>query len=617
MKITNTSKKIAALVIFLVVIVTVCWLVQHNFRDFGKTVVTFLVLLAAIILGYVFYRSIFKLVISTRAGGDETGTKKLGSKESNELLEKKVLQRTAELESANAILKDEIALQPVIQRSLQQRIKQLSCFYGLSRLVEPPQISLEQIFQETVNLIRNAHRFPKVTCVRITFDGVQYVTDNFHKSEVSQYAQIKMHGEKAGAIEVYCLEDKTDSGQVPFLTEERDLLDAVAERLGSIAERKQAATKLRLFRNLINRSNDCIFAVEPKWGRFVDVNDKACDSLGYTREELLDMTVKDIEESVKDDLSWENYVKELKLKGDIIKEGRHKRKDGTMFFVETSLKLVGQEKEDYIIAVTRDITERKQAEEKQAILIQELKDINKKVEGINQELKDFAYIVSHDLKAPLWGIKALSDWLLADYSDKLGEEGQKQIQSLLVQVKRMHNLIDGVLQYSRVGRVEEEIVQVDLNELVGEVIDMVAPAENISITVEDQLPVVECGKTRIMQVFQNLLSNAVKYMDKPQGEIKVGCVEEDGFWKFSVADNGPGIEERHFERIFKIFQTLSPQDEFESTGIGLTVIKKIVELYGGKVWVQSKVGQGSTFFFTLPKAKKEVADAKLEANVTY
>jgi signal transduction histidine kinase len=120
-----------------------------------------------------------------------------------------------------------------------------------------------------------------------------------------------------------------------------------------------------------------------------------------------------------------------------------------------------------------------------------------------------------------------------------------------------------------------------------------------------------------MQVFQNLLSNAVKYMDKPQGEVRVGCVEEDGFWKFSVADNGPGIEERHFERIFKIFQTLSPQDEFESTGIGLTVIKKIVELYGGKVWVQSKVGQGSTFFFTLPKAKKEVADAKLEANVTY
>ncbi len=617
MKITKTSKKIATAVIILVVIAAVCGLVQQNFRDFGRTVVTFFALLAATVLGYYFYRIIFKLITKARDGTDQADKNRLKLRKLDGMLEKTVRERTAELESANAILKDEIALQPVIQRSLQQRIKQLSCFYGLSRLVEPPQISLEQIFQETVNLIRNAYRFPKVTCVRITFDGVQYATDNFHKSELSQYAQIKRHGEKAGGIEVYCLEDKTDSGQVPFLKEERDLLDAVAERLGGIAERKQAAEKLRLFRNLIDRSNDCIFVVEPKWGRFVDVNDKACDSLGYTREELLDMTVKDIKEIVTDDISWENYVKELELKGDIIKEGRHKRKDGTMFFVETSLKLVSQEKEDYIIAVSRDITERKQAEERQAKLIQELESINQKVEGINQELKDFAYIVSHDLKAPLWGIKALADWISADYADKLGEEGREQIESLLAQVKRMHNLIDGVLQYSRVGRVEEEMVQVDLNELVGEVIDMIAPPENIAITVEDQLPIVECGRTRIMQVFQNLLSNAVKYMDKPQGEVRIGCVEEGGFWKFSVADNGPGIDEKHFERIFKIFQTLSSHDEFESTGIGLTVIKKIVGVYGGKVWVQSKVGEGSTFFFTLPKAKKEVADAKLEANVTY
>jgi signal transduction histidine kinase len=104
-----------------------------------------------------------------------------------------------------------------------------------------------------------------------------------------------------------------------------------------------------------------------------------------------------------------------------------------------------------------------------------------------------------------------------------------------------------------------------------------------------------------MQVFQNLLSNAVKYMDKPKGLIKVGCVEEDSFWKFNITDNGPGIEEKHFERIFQMFQTLAPRDEFESTGVGLTVTKKIVELYKGKIWVESKVGEGSTFFFTLPK----------------
>jgi light-regulated signal transduction histidine kinase (bacteriophytochrome) len=241
-----------------------------------------------------------------------------------------------------------------------------------------------------------------------------------------------------------------------------------------------------------------------------------------------------------------------------------------------------------------DITERHQAEQRQAELLQQL-------EKANQELKDFAYIVSHDLKAPLRGIKTLAEWISTDYADKLDDEGKEQINLLMNRTDRMRDLIDGILQYSRVGRIEEKKVVVNLNELVPEIIDMLAPPENITLTVENELPAIKCGQTRIMQVFQNLLSNAVKYMDKPQGQIKVGCVEEDGFWEFYVADNGPGIEEKYFEKIFQLFQTLAPRDKSESTGIGLTIIKKIVEMYGGKTWVQSKVGSGSTFFFTLPK----------------
>jgi signal transduction histidine kinase len=178
----------------------------------------------------------------------------------------------------------------------------------------------------------------------------------------------------------------------------------------------------------------------------------------------------------------------------------------------------------------------------------------------------------------------------------------------------MHNLIEAILHYSKIGREKERHVQVNLNELVPEVIDMVAPPRNIAVTTENELPVIECEETRISQVFQNLLNNAVKYLDKPQGQIRIGCVEEDGSWKFSVTDNGPGIEEKYFEKIFQIFQTLSPRDEVESTGVGLTIIKKIVELYGGKIWVESKPGEGSTFFFTLPKQQMAVEDAKYKAN---
>ena len=262
----------------------------------------------------------------------------------------------------------------------------------------------------------------------------------------------------------------------------------------------------------------------------------------------------------------------------------------------------------YVVVAVDDITERKRVEQRQAGLIRE-------VENINQELNEFAFIVSHDLKAPLRGIKNLAHWITTDHADKLGASGREQISLLSSQVDWMHQLIEGVLEYSRVGRIKEDKVWVNLNELVPKIVEMVCPPENIAVTVDAELPTIECEQTRITQVFQNLLSNAVKYMNKPRGHVEVGCIEEEGFWKFSVADNGPGIEEKYFEKIFKIFQTLSPRDKFESTGIGLTIVKKIVDLYGGHIWVESKVGEGSTFFFTLPKQQAPAPAAKLEVQV--
>ena len=258
--------------------------------------------------------------------------------------------------------------------------------------------------------------------------------------------------------------------------------------------------------------------------------------------------------------------------------------------------------------LTREISEREKAEAHQAKLLET-------IEKTNEELKDFAYIVSHDLKAPLRGISTLTEWIVNDYADKLDEDGKEQMNLLSSRVDRMHNLIEGVLQYSRVGRVEEQHVEVNLSELVPEIIDMVSPPENIEITIGSELPKVTCEQTRIMQVFQNLLSNAIKYMDKPEGHIEINFREEADSFVFSVSDNGPGIEEKYFKKIFQLFQTLSARDEFESTGVGLTVTKKIVELFGGRIWVESEPGKGSTFFFTLPKQEMGVRNEEYETNI--
>src|SRR5258706_6044200 len=166
----------------------------------------------------------------------------------------------------------------------------------------------------------------------------------------------------------------------------------------------------------------------------------------------------------------------------------------------------------------------------------------------------------------------------------------------------MSDLIDGLLQLAKLGRTEGESQDVDLNVLVRDVVDFINPPKSISISISPNLSTVFCDRTRIQQVFQNVLSNAIKYMDKPHGKFSVYMNDQSGFWELSVRDNGPGIDKKHHEKIFQIFQTLAPSDSSDSTGIGLSIVKKIVETYGGKVWIDSELGAGSTFSFTLPKA---------------
>ncbi len=219
----------------------------------------------------------------------------------------------------------------------------------------------------------------------------------------------------------------------------------------------------------------------------------------------------------------------------------------------------------------------------------------------NEELKNFAYVVSHDLKAPLRAINQLAGWISEDYASAFDQEGKEQMQLLRSRAKRMHDMIEGILQYSRVGRLHEQDELIDMGQLIEDVIHFLSPQPTINISLVGQFPVITGEKLRVFQVFQNLIDNAIKYSDKESGEIKISCLDDATEWTFCVADNGPGIAPQYQQKIFQLFQTLNAKDQAESTGIGLSLIEKIVHNWQGKIWLESDGIQGCKFIFSIPK----------------
>jgi len=229
------------------------------------------------------------------------------------------------------------------------------------------------------------------------------------------------------------------------------------------------------------------------------------------------------------------------------------------------------------------------------------------LEHSNKELDQFAYIASHDLKAPLRAIANLSQWIEEDLEDVMTDDTHKQMGLLRGRVQRLEGLINGILQYSRVGRVDMKIEMVDTTLLLAEVLDGLAVPPGLHIDVALDMPCLVTASLPLSQVFGNLLSNAIKYHDRPKdGHIAVSARNlEGGGYEFSIADDGPGIAPEFHDKVFQIFQTLNARDTVESTGIGLTVVKKIVGQLGGNIMLESAEGEGSVFRFTLPENNNE------------
>jgi signal transduction histidine kinase len=228
--------------------------------------------------------------------------------------------------------------------------------------------------------------------------------------------------------------------------------------------------------------------------------------------------------------------------------------------------------------------------------------LNTKIEEldrINNSLNQFAYVVSHDLKSPVHSISGLMAYL----KKKLAPTADPDVQKLIVMTEQksqhMLDLINGILNYAKAGSVEEEQVTLELNTLIENLLPHLDVPEHIDIS-RDELPVITFEKVLMIQIFQNLIGNAVKYMDKPLGWIKIGYTLQDADHLFSVSDNGRGIDKKHFEKVFDLFNKTHDLKGIDSSGIGLSIVKRIVESRGGKIWLESELGAGSTFYFTIP-----------------
>ncbi|MWW23815.1 sensor histidine kinase [Algibacter lectus] len=226
----------------------------------------------------------------------------------------------------------------------------------------------------------------------------------------------------------------------------------------------------------------------------------------------------------------------------------------------------------------------------------------------NQELSDYAHMVSHDLKSPLRSIETLTTWLREDYVGSIDENGKKTLDLIRSNVEKMDTLITGILEYSTIGKNQIDVYDVDVDKLIDDIIKTIQVPEHISIS-KANLPILKGDKYRLQQLFQNLIGNAIKYNDKAQGTVEVGVEDAGEYWQFHIKDNGKGIEETYFNKIFKTFIKL--ENNPESSGIGLSIVKKIVELYGGKIWLESQVDIGTTFYFTLKKSPNGTAEPNL------
>ena len=373
----------------------------------------------------------------------------------------------------------------------------------------------------------------------------------------------------------------------------------VAILFNDITQFKKSEKALELLniynRSLIEASLDPLVTIGPD-GKITDVNNSTEVATGFSRDEIIGT---DFSHYFTDPNKARQGYKQVFHDGlvrDYALEIKHKNGQITPVLYNASVYRDNSNNVIGVFASARDITERKEAEKVLKLRLDELA-------RSNAELEQFAYISSHDLQEPLRMIASYLQLLERRYKGELDAKADKYIKFSVDGATRMQNLIDDLLDFSRVTTQANELKPTDLESVYTEVLSNleVLISENDAIIKHETLPIIIADKTQISQVFQNLINNAIKFRSKDQPKINITVKEEDNQWLFAVQDNGIGIDPKHSDRIFEVFKRLHKRRDYPGTGIGLAICRKIIERHGGRIWVESELGKGSIFYFTLQK----------------